>query len=367
MIELMQRLIERGHAYAADGDVYFDVRSFPDYGELSGQRLDNMRPPATARATAGKRDPRDFALWKARQARRAVVGRPRGAAGRPGWHLECSAMAAQVPGRRRSTSTAAGSTWSSRTTRTRSRSRNAAGDGFARYWLHNAWVTIGGEKMSKSLGNSLLVSEIVKRVAADRAALLPRRRALPLDIEYTEDALREAASAYRADRGLRAARRRDGSATTSSRAADGAARVRRGDGRRPGRPAGAGRRARHGARRATRRSPPDDKAAAAARARRGARHARRARARPARPSRGPATAAAARTCTRRRRRARRAGARAARRRPAPARTSRRPTPSATSSTAAGVAIEDTPTGPRWTLGRGRRPWPAAANARRPRA
>ena len=99
MIALMQRLIERGHAYAVDGDVYFDVRSFPAYGELTGQKLDDLQPAADTDTDDRKRDPRDFALWKAHK-----DGEPETASwdtpwgrGRPGWHLECSAMAEQVP------------------------------------------------------------------------------------------------------------------------------------------------------------------------------------------------------------------------------------------------------------------------------
>ena len=123
MIALMQRLIDGGHAYAADGDVYFDVRSFPAYGELTGQKLDDLQPAADTDTDDRKRDPRDFALWKAHK-----DGEPETASwetpwgrGRPGWHLECSAMVGKYLGPS-STSTVAGWTCASRTTRTSRRS-----------------------------------------------------------------------------------------------------------------------------------------------------------------------------------------------------------------------------------------------------
>ena len=96
----MERLIERGHAYAADGDVYFDVRSFPAYGELTGQKLDDLQPAADTDTDERKHDPRDFALWKAHkdgEPDTASWATPWGR-GRPGWHLECSAMAGALPG-----------------------------------------------------------------------------------------------------------------------------------------------------------------------------------------------------------------------------------------------------------------------------
>ena len=132
MLELIAQLIERGHAYAADdgsGDVYFDVRSWPAYGELSGQKIDDMEAAADA-DPRGKRDPRDFALWKGwkKETEPATAAWPSPwGPGRPGWHIECSAMAGEVPRRTRSTSTAAASTCASRTTRTSRPSRARPG------------------------------------------------------------------------------------------------------------------------------------------------------------------------------------------------------------------------------------------------
>ena len=184
MVEIMQTLVDKGHAYAAEdgsGDVYFDVRSYADYGSLTHQRIEDMEAAADA-DPRGKRDPRDFALWKGHKA-----GEPETASwptpfgrGRPGWHLECSGMARKYLGDAFDIHGGGVDLRFPHHENEQAQSR-AAGLGFASYWLHNAWVTIGGEKMSKSLGNSLLVTEITKVARPARRALLPRRRALPLD------------------------------------------------------------------------------------------------------------------------------------------------------------------------------------------
>ncbi|NQU36574.1 MAG: class I tRNA ligase family protein, partial [Actinobacteria bacterium] len=93
MIELIAELIDAGHAYSEDGDVYFDVRSFPDYGSLSGQKIDDLLPAADSMSDPRKSDPRDFALWKAAKTETEPQWRTPWGSGRPGWHLECSAMA----------------------------------------------------------------------------------------------------------------------------------------------------------------------------------------------------------------------------------------------------------------------------------
>ena len=165
MIELMTTLVDSGHAYVAadgSGDVYFDVRNWPRYGELSGMKLDEMEPAADA-DPRGKRDPRDFALWKGHK-----PGEPETASwatpwgrGRPGWHLECSAMAGKYLG---DTFDIHGGGIDLRFPHHENELAQsaAAGRGFARYWMHNAWVTMAGEKMSKSLGNTALVSEVTR-------------------------------------------------------------------------------------------------------------------------------------------------------------------------------------------------------------
>ena len=198
MVELMQRLIDAGHAYAADGDVYFDVRAYPAYGELSGQRIDAMLPAGDTEGEVRKHDPRDFALWK-----RAKPGEPDTASwptpwgrGRPGWHLECSAMATRYLGSTFDIHGGGLDLVFPHHENEIAQSR-AAGDGFARYWLHNAWVTMSGEKMSKSLGNSLVVSEMVRTWRPVELRYYLGAAHYRSNIEYSPAALAEAASAYR--------------------------------------------------------------------------------------------------------------------------------------------------------------------------
>ena len=161
MVHLMQRLIDAGFGYAAGGDVYFDVRAYPEYGSLSGQKVDDMLAADDAEARA-KRDPRDFAMWKAAKEGEPSWDTPWGK-GRPGWHIECSAMAHKYLGPAFDIHGGGLDLVFPHHENEIAQSK-CAGDGFANYWLHNAWVTTAGEKMSKSLGNSLLVSEVVQRV-----------------------------------------------------------------------------------------------------------------------------------------------------------------------------------------------------------
>ncbi|MDQ6851974.1 MAG: cysteine--tRNA ligase [Actinomycetota bacterium] len=198
MVELMQRLLESGHAYAADGDVYFDVRSFRSYGSLSGQKLSGMQPAGDSEGDGRKRDPRDFALWK-----RHKDGEPASASwptpwgrGRPGWHLECSAMATKYLG---STFDIHGGGLDLVFPHHENELAQsvAAGDGFARYWMHNGLVTTAGEKMSKSLGNSLLVTEIVKRWRPVEVRYYLGAAHYRSHVEFSDTALDDAALAYR--------------------------------------------------------------------------------------------------------------------------------------------------------------------------
>lgn len=158
MFELIQRLIDRGHAYPAlddSGDVYFDVRSWEHYGALTRQSVDDMQDSADA-DPRGKRDPRDFALWKGYK-----EGEPLTAAwdspwgrGRPGWHLECSAMAGKYLGKRFDIH-GGGLDLRFPHHENELAQSTAAGDDFANFWMHNGMVTYEGEKMSKSIGNTI--------------------------------------------------------------------------------------------------------------------------------------------------------------------------------------------------------------------
>ena len=164
MQELIQALIERGHAYAAgddSGDVYFDVRSWPAYGELTRQSVDAMEAAADA-DPRGKRTPQDFALWKGAKPEEpadAVWNSPWGQ-GRPGWHIECSAMSRRYLGTEFDIH-GGGLDLRFPHHENELAQSTAAGDGFARYWVHNGLVTVDGQKMSKSLGNFTLASDVL--------------------------------------------------------------------------------------------------------------------------------------------------------------------------------------------------------------
>ncbi len=162
MVQLMERLIANGSAYApGNGDVYLDVRSLKRYLTLSNQKLDDLQPAEDADLTY-KKDPRDFALWKAAKPGDPSWPTPWGD-GRPGWHLECSAMAHAYLGEEFDIH-GGGLDLIFPHHENEIAQSEAAGWGFAHTWMHNAWVTTAGEKMSKSLGNSLQVVELLKRV-----------------------------------------------------------------------------------------------------------------------------------------------------------------------------------------------------------
>ncbi|WP_185769450.1 cysteine--tRNA ligase [Corynebacterium anserum] len=193
MIEYMQRIIDNGHGYAAEGNVYASPATIENYGFLSGQKLEEMDQGESA--GKGKRDPRDFTMWKAAKPGEPAWDTPWGR-GRPGWHIECSAMATtylggefdihcggldlQFPHHENEAAQAC-----------------AAGDGFARYWMHNGWVTMSGEKMSKSLGNVLSIPNVLKLVRPVELRYYLGSAHYRSMLEYSESALAEAAAGYR--------------------------------------------------------------------------------------------------------------------------------------------------------------------------
>ena len=203
MIDLVQRLLDAGHAYVGErGNVYFDVRSLSDYGSLTNQRVEDLATTEDESqidddVEADKRDPRDFALWKA-----ARPAEPADAAwdapwgrGRPGWHLECSAMSRRYlgevfdihgggidlrfPHHENEQAQSHGADW-----------------GFARHWVHNAWVTVKGEKMSKSLGNSLVVAELLKTYDAPVLRLALGTVHHRSTVEFSDETLADAAGLW---------------------------------------------------------------------------------------------------------------------------------------------------------------------------
>jgi len=199
MQELIQRLIERGHAYVADdgsGDVYFDVASWPSYGELTHQKLDDMVDSPDA-ATRGKRDPRDFALWKG-----AKPAEPESASwaspwgdGRPGWHIECSAMARRYLG---PAFDIHGGGLDLRFPHHENElaQSTANGDAFASYWVHNGLVNVEGQKMSKSLGNSVFASELLALARPVVVRYYLASAHYRSNMDYSRGALIEAETAF---------------------------------------------------------------------------------------------------------------------------------------------------------------------------
>jgi len=195
MITLMRRLMASGHAYASGGDVYFDVASWPAYGALSGQRLEHMRPAEDTDTADAKRDPRDFALWKGAKPGEPSWETPWGP-GRPGWHLECSAMSTKYLGRTFDIHGGGLDLVFPHHENELAQSR-AVGDGFAQYWVHNGLLGVAGEKMSKSLGNSLLVDAVVTQVRPVELRYYLVQAQIRSHIEYSRAALDEAVATYR--------------------------------------------------------------------------------------------------------------------------------------------------------------------------
>ena len=194
MIELMQILIENGAAYApGNGDVYLEVRKLKSYLTLSRQNVDDLQSAADADETF-KKDPRDFALWKAAKAGDPSWPTPWGA-GRPGWHLECSAMAHAYLGESFDIH-GGGLDLIFPHHENEIAQSEAAGYGFAKRWLHNAWVTASGEKMSKSLGNSLQVHELLKSVRGIELRWYLGSAHYRSMLEFSHEALAESAIAF---------------------------------------------------------------------------------------------------------------------------------------------------------------------------
>ena len=195
MIELMKTLIENGHAYApGNGDVYLEVRKLKEYLTLSNQKLDDLLPSEDS-DSKNKKDPRDFALWKGAKKGEPSWPTPWGD-GRPGWHLECSAMAHTYLGEAFDIH-GGGLDLIFPHHENEIAQSNAAGYHFANTWMHNAWVTTSGEKMSKSLGNSLQVAEILKKVRGIELRWYLGSAHYRSMLEFSFEALNESATAFK--------------------------------------------------------------------------------------------------------------------------------------------------------------------------
>jgi cysteinyl-tRNA synthetase len=198
IVALIAHLVDNGTAYESDGDVYLTVKAVPAYGEISGQNPDQLRQSDKTVAhghTGAKRDPLDFALWKAAKPDEPSWPSPWGP-GRPGWHIECSAMAVEYLGETFDLH-AGGLDLVFPHHENESAQSSAAGHGFATHWLHHGLVTAkGGEKMSKSLGNSVTVTDALQTVPPEVLRYALGAAHYRSTIEWSEQVVAEAAAAY---------------------------------------------------------------------------------------------------------------------------------------------------------------------------
>ncbi len=209
ILAMIERLIERGHAYVAEnGDVYYDVRSFPEYGKLSGKSIDDLEAGARVEPGEGKRDPLDFALWKAAKPGEPAWDSPWGQ-GRPGWHIECSAMSTTALGDTFDIHGGGADLTFPHHENEIAQSEGATGHPFVRYWMHNGFVRVNDEKMAKSLGNFFTIREILERYRPEevRYFILTSHYRSPLNYDETHlvNARKALDRLYTALRGLPAA------------------------------------------------------------------------------------------------------------------------------------------------------------------
>lgn len=182
MIEMVQCLLNKGHAYVEGGDVYFSVNTFPRYGELSGRKVEEMKAGYRIQVQERKRHPMDFALWKAAKPDEPCWESPWGK-GRPGWHLECSVMSNKYLGHTFDIHGGGLDLIFPHHENERAQSLCANGGEFARYWIHNGFVTVNSEKMSKSLGNFVTIRAALEEIHPEvlRFFLLSKHYRTPLD------------------------------------------------------------------------------------------------------------------------------------------------------------------------------------------
>ncbi len=195
IIEVIKRLIEKGYAYEADGDVYFSVSSFKDYGKLSKRSPEEMEAGARVEPSEKKRDPLDFALWKASKAGEPAWDSPWGK-GRPGWHTECVAMVFKHLGETIDIHGGGLDLVFPHHENEIAQAEAITGKPFARYWMHNGLVTVGGQKMSKSLGNYVTLKEIYTKYHPDVLRLLVLFTHYRSPLDFSWEKMEEAKRAY---------------------------------------------------------------------------------------------------------------------------------------------------------------------------
>ncbi|MCA1906233.1 MAG: cysteine--tRNA ligase [Desulfarculus sp.] len=193
IIAAVRALVEKGHAYVVAGDVYFAVRSFAGYGRLSGRSLEDMQAGARVEVDQRKRDPMDFALWKSSKPGEPWWDSPWGP-GRPGWHIECSVMSQKYLGVTFDIHGGGKDLIFPHHENEVAQAEALSGQPFARYWIHNGFVNVNNEKMSKSLGNFFTIKDILKHTRPEtlRLFLLGKHYRSPLD--FSDEALKDAAA-----------------------------------------------------------------------------------------------------------------------------------------------------------------------------
>lgn len=196
MIALVERLIDKGHAYEVDGDVYFSVRSFPKYGELSGRNIDDLMSGARVDVDDRKRDPLDFALWKAAKPGEPHWDSPWGQ-GRPGWHLECSAMSQKYLGLPLDIHGGGSDLSFPHHENEKAQTEAAYDEDFVRYWMHSGMLRINSEKMSKSLGNFLLLKDVLDTCDPNALRLLMLQTHYRSPLDFSDERLEEADTSYK--------------------------------------------------------------------------------------------------------------------------------------------------------------------------
>lgn len=191
IIDMVQTLIDKGHAYILDNDVYYDISTFKDYGKLSGRKVEDMLAGARVEVNDNKRNPGDFALWKGAKPGEPSWDSPWGK-GRPGWHIECSAMSIHYLGKTFDMHGGGDDLIFPHHENEIAQSEGATGQKFVNYWVHNGFITIDSEKMSKSLNNFFLVKDVLTKYSPDalRFFLLSMHYRSPLD--YSDERLEEA-------------------------------------------------------------------------------------------------------------------------------------------------------------------------------
>jgi len=195
IINLVSQIIEKGHAYESEGDVYFDVRSYPAYGKLSGKNVDELESGARIEPSENKRDPLDFALWKAAKPAEPYWFSPWGK-GRPGWHIECSAMSTHYLGPEFDLHAGGEDLVFPHHENEIAQYESATGKGFAKAWMHVEMLNLAGEKMSKSTGHLVVASDVIEAYDPNALRMFTLRVHYRAQTEYTMDGMDEAKAAW---------------------------------------------------------------------------------------------------------------------------------------------------------------------------